>query len=139
MGEPENPLADADIFLGSIAGFPSDLLVDLTLDDGTTKTVSRTSVILAPDDPAEEDVSDATPGSCDPTVSTTLPPRIDGQVSFDWAHSISIGVEKERYYLLIHEENSDIVWPATAPTRGDPRYLLQEFMDFFGIRQLTEL
>ena len=42
MGEPENPLADADILLGHIAGFPSDLLVDLTLDDGTTKTVSRT-------------------------------------------------------------------------------------------------
>jgi hypothetical protein len=116
-----------------VLAFPNDLTVELTIEDSTTRVVPHTSVHSAPD---EED--EPTTGIKEPPAAH-YSPCIEGQLSIDWAYSISICLAKEKYYLVIHEETTDIVWPAAATSRGDPRRLIQEFMDFFGIQRLTEL
>jgi ribA/ribD-fused uncharacterized protein len=140
VGEPDTTVSDSDIILGCISAFPSPLTVELTLPDGSTTTAARSAVILAPDDDDDVNVVDHdTQPPLDVDSPSPLPPRVEGEICLDWAYSISVGFSNEKYFLVIHEENTDIVWPAPASTRGDPRLLLQEFMDFMGIDTLKEL
>jgi len=48
----------------------------------------------------------------------------------DYAHSISLGYSKEKYYLrlILVVDGIDFVWGQTCTTRSTPKDLIQEFL-----------
>ena len=52
----------------------------------------------------------------------------------DYAHSISLGYSKEKYYLILVVDGIDFVWGQTCTTRSTPEDLIQEFLTMTNLK-----
>jgi hypothetical protein len=52
----------------------------------------------------------------------------------DYAHSISLGYSKEKYYLIFVVDGIDFVWGQTCTTRSTPEDLIQEFLTMTNLK-----
>jgi hypothetical protein len=52
----------------------------------------------------------------------------------DYAHSISLGYSKEKYYLILVVDGIDFVWGQTCTTRSTPEDLIQEFLTMTNLQ-----
>jgi hypothetical protein len=52
----------------------------------------------------------------------------------DYAHSITLGRNKELYYLMIVIDSIDFTWAQPSPNRSEPEDLIHDFMTLTGIK-----
>ena len=52
----------------------------------------------------------------------------------DYAHAISLGYAKEKYYLILVVDGIDFVWGQTCTTRSSPEDLIQEFLTMTNLK-----
>jgi hypothetical protein len=52
----------------------------------------------------------------------------------DYAHSITLGRNKELYYLIIVIDSIDFTWAQPSPNRSEPEDLIHDFMTLTGIK-----
>ena len=58
--------------------------------------------------------------------------RVD--ISIDFAHAITVGKNKERYYLVIAAHGVEFTWGVPTSDRERPELHLQQFLDLTGLR-----
>ena len=66
--------------------------------------------------------------------STTAEGEEQGILHIDFAHTIAIGFQNEKYYLVIVVGDKDFLWSSPTTTILQPEILLQEFVDLTGIK-----
>eukprot|EP00961_Rhodomonas_salina_P189546 2557730-Rhodomonas_salina.1 len=52
----------------------------------------------------------------------------------DYAHSISLGYFKERYYLLFVVGQRNFIWATPTTTRMEPEELLRDFLSVSNLK-----
>eukprot|EP00961_Rhodomonas_salina_P076541 1027792-Rhodomonas_salina.1 len=52
----------------------------------------------------------------------------------DYAHSIALGYNKERYYLIFVIGGRNFMWVSATTTRKEPKKLLLEFLAITGLK-----
>jgi len=52
----------------------------------------------------------------------------------DYAHSITLGRNKEQYYLMIVIDSIDFTWAQSSPNRPEPEDLIHDFITLTGIK-----
>ena len=56
------------------------------------------------------------------------------RMHIDWANSITVGRNKERYYLIIAIDSIDFTWAQTSTSRLEPEDLIHEFLTMTGLK-----
>jgi hypothetical protein len=51
------------------------------------------------------------------------------RMHIDYAHSITLGRNKELYYLIIVIDSIDFKWAQPSPNRSKPEYLIHDFIE----------
>eukprot|EP00961_Rhodomonas_salina_P028376 383031-Rhodomonas_salina.1 len=59
------------------------------------------------------------------------------ELHIDYAHSITLGYNKERYYLLVVVGCRNFMWVSPTTTRKEPEVLLQEFLALLTDNEFT--
>jgi hypothetical protein len=52
----------------------------------------------------------------------------------DYAHRITLGRNKDLYYLMIVIDSIDFTWAQPSPNRSEPEDLIHDFMTLTGIK-----
>jgi hypothetical protein len=86
-----------------------------------------------------------TEASTPPLVAVVAPRLVhppQHRMHIDYAHSITLGRNKEFYYLIIVIDSIDFTWAQPSPNRSEPEDLIHDFMTLTGIKvghiRLTE-
>jgi hypothetical protein len=87
---------------------------------------AKGTVIAAP---AE---ASAPPLVADVALRLVHPPQ--HRMHIDYAPSITLGRNKEIYYLIIVIDNIDFTWAQPSPSRSEPEDLIHDFMTLTGIK-----
>ena len=56
------------------------------------------------------------------------------RIHIDYAHSITLGRNKEQYYLMIVIDSIDFTWAQSSPNRSEPEDLIHDFITLTGIK-----
>ena len=56
------------------------------------------------------------------------------ELHMDYAHSIALGYNNERYYLLFVVGGRNFMWASPSTTRKEPEILLREFLSVTGLK-----
>ena len=73
----------------------------------------------------------------DPPVVAVAPRLVhppQHRMHIDYAHSITLGRNKELYYLMIVIDSIDFTWAQPSPNRSEPEDLIHDFMTLTGIK-----
>jgi hypothetical protein len=87
---------------------------------------AKGTVIAAPDE-----------ASAPPLVADVAPRLVHSpqhRMHIDYAHSITLGRNKELYYLIIVIDSIDFTWAQPSPNRSEPEDLIHDFMTLTGIK-----
>jgi hypothetical protein len=77
------------------------------------------------------------PAAAPPLVAVQAPRLVhppQHRMHIDYAHSITLGRNKEVYYLMIVIDSIDFTWAQPSPTRSEPEDLIHDFMTLTGIK-----
>jgi hypothetical protein len=58
----------------------------------------------------------------------------DEELHMDYAHAISLGYHKERYYLIFVVGGRNFLWATPTTTRMEPEELLRDFLSISGVK-----
>jgi hypothetical protein len=75
--------------------------------------------------------------SAPPLVAVVAPHLVhppQHRMHIDYAHSITLGRNKEIYYLIIVIDSIDFTWAQPSPNRSEPEDLIHDFMTLTGIK-----
>jgi hypothetical protein len=75
--------------------------------------------------------------SASPLVAVVAPRLVHPPqhlIHIDYAHSITLGRNKELYYLIIVIDSIDFMWAQPSPNRSEPEDLVHDFMTLTGIK-----
>jgi hypothetical protein len=75
--------------------------------------------------------------SAPPLVAVVAPRLVhppQHRMHIDYAHSITLGRNKELYYLIIVTDSIDSTWAQPSPNRCEPDDLIHDFMILTGIK-----
>ena len=136
---------NAEPTIGVVTSVSLDDSVTVLLQNQHTQTFPSSDLLLAEEvaDEGDRQVSAAEDNSHAPSASEE-PPATDAgahagdqparNISIDFGHSLSLGFHKEEYYLVIHADGVELLWCAPTPSRAAPHELIQEFLNYSGIR-----
>ena len=77
------------------------------------------------------------PAAAPPLVALEAPRLVhppQHRMHIDYAHSITLGRNKELYYLMIVIDSIDFTWAQPSPNRSEPEDLIHDFMTLTGIK-----
>ncbi len=77
------------------------------------------------------------PAAAPPWVAVEAPRLVhppQHRMHIDYAHSITLGRNKELYYLMIVIDSIDFTWAQPSPNRSEPEDLIHDFMTLTGIK-----
>ena len=73
-----------------------------------------------------------------PLLAAGVAPRLvhppQHRMHIDYAHSITLGRNKEQYYLMIVIDSIDFTWAQSSPNRSEPENLIHDFITLTGIK-----
>ena len=73
-----------------------------------------------------------------PLLAAGVAPRFvhppQHRMHIDYAHSITLGRNKEQYYLMIVIDSIDFTWAQSSPNRSEPENLIHDFITLTGIK-----
>jgi hypothetical protein len=73
-----------------------------------------------------------------PPLVAVVAPRLEHppqhRMHIDYAHSITLGRNKDLYYLIIVVDSNDFTWAQPSPNRSEPEDLIHAFMTLTGIK-----
>ena len=73
-----------------------------------------------------------------PPLAAGVAPRLvhppQHRMHIDYAHSITLGRNKEQYYLMIVIDSIDFTWAQSSPNRSEPEDLIHDFITLTGIK-----
>lgn len=73
-----------------------------------------------------------------PLLAAGVAPRLvhppQHRMHIDYAHSITLGRNKEQYYLMIVIDSIDFTWAQSSPNRSEPEDLIHDFITLTGIK-----
>ena len=87
---------------------------------------------------AKETVIAAPADASAPPLVAVVAPRLlhppQHRMHIDYAHSITLGRNKELYYLIVVIDSIDFTWAQPSPNRSEPEDLIHDFMTLTGIK-----
>ena len=73
-----------------------------------------------------------------PLLAAGVAPRLvhppQHRMHIDYAHSITLGRNKEQYYLMIVIDSIDFTWAQSSPNRSEPENVIHDFITLTGIK-----